>query len=31
MTNVTHDLLGAIGGVPRPDVDVVVDARDVNK
>jgi len=31
MTNVRHDLLGAIGGVPRPDVDVVVDARDVNK
>ena len=25
------NLLGAIGGVPRPDVDVVVDARDVNK
>jgi polar amino acid transport system ATP-binding protein len=24
-------LLGAIGGVPRPDTDVVVDARDVNK
>ena len=31
MTTVVHDLLGAIGGVPRPDVDVVVDARDVNK
>jgi polar amino acid transport system ATP-binding protein len=31
MTSVTSDLLGAIGGVPRPDVDVVVDARDVNK
>ena len=29
--NISHDLLGAIGGVPRPDVDVVVDARDVNK
>jgi polar amino acid transport system ATP-binding protein len=29
--NVSSDLLGAIGGVPRPDVDVVVDARDVNK
>jgi polar amino acid transport system ATP-binding protein len=28
---VSHNLLGAIGGVPRPDVDVVVDARDVNK
>ncbi len=28
---VSHDLLGAIGGVPRPDTDVVVDARDVNK
>jgi polar amino acid transport system ATP-binding protein len=26
-----HDLLGAIGGVPRPETDVVVDARDVNK
>jgi polar amino acid transport system ATP-binding protein len=24
-------LLGAIGGVPRPEADVVVDARDVNK
>src|SRR5674476_491137 len=31
MTTVTHDLLGAIGGVPRPETDVVVDARDVNK
>ena len=31
MTNVSHDLLGAIGGVPRPETDVVVDARDVNK
>ena len=31
MTNVTHDLLDAIGGVPRPETDVVVDARDVNK
>ena len=29
--NINHDLLGAIGGVPRPDVDVVVDARGVNK
>jgi polar amino acid transport system ATP-binding protein len=29
--NITHDLLGAIGGVPRPETDVVVDARDVNK
>jgi polar amino acid transport system ATP-binding protein len=28
---ISTDLLGAIGGVPRPDVDVVVDARDVNK
>jgi polar amino acid transport system ATP-binding protein len=28
---VSHDLLGAIGGVPRPEGDVVVDARDVNK
>ena len=31
MIKTTGDLLGAIGGVPRPDVDVVVDARDVNK
>jgi polar amino acid transport system ATP-binding protein len=31
LPNISHDLLGAIGGVPRPDVDVVVDARDVNK
>jgi polar amino acid transport system ATP-binding protein len=31
MMNTTHDLLGAIGGVPRPETDVVVDARDVNK
>jgi polar amino acid transport system ATP-binding protein len=34
MTNplrVSSDLLGAIGGVPRPETDVVVDARDVNK
>ena len=30
-TTVSHDLLGAIGGVPRPETDVVVDARDVNK
>src|SRR5665811_1033435 len=29
--NISSDLLGAIGGVPRPDVDVVVDARNVNK
>jgi polar amino acid transport system ATP-binding protein len=28
---ISHDLLGAIGGVPRPETDVVVDARDVNK
>ncbi len=28
---ISGNLLGAIGGVPRPDVDVVVDARDVNK
>jgi polar amino acid transport system ATP-binding protein len=28
---ISTNLLGAIGGVPRPDVDVVVDARDVNK
>jgi polar amino acid transport system ATP-binding protein len=31
MTTISHDLLGAIGGVPRPETDVVVDARDVNK
>jgi polar amino acid transport system ATP-binding protein len=31
MTTVSGDLLGAIGGVPRPETDVVVDARDVNK
>jgi polar amino acid transport system ATP-binding protein len=30
-TNVGGNLLGAIGGVPRPDSDVVVDAREVNK
>ena len=29
--NISNDLLGAIGGVPRPETDVVVDARDVNK
>jgi polar amino acid transport system ATP-binding protein len=29
--NISSDLLGAIGGVPRPETDVVVDARDVNK
>jgi polar amino acid transport system ATP-binding protein len=28
---ISHNLLGAIGGVPMPDSDVVVDARDVNK
>jgi len=28
---VSHNLLGAIGGVPRPEADVVVDARDINK
>ena len=28
---VAMDLLGAIGGVPRPDTDVVVDAQDVEK
>jgi polar amino acid transport system ATP-binding protein len=28
---ISHDLLGAIGGVPRPENDTVVDARDVNK
>ena len=31
MTTISSDLLGAIGGVPRPETDVVVDARDVNK
>jgi polar amino acid transport system ATP-binding protein len=29
--NISRDLLGAIGGVPRPETDVVVDARNVNK
>jgi polar amino acid transport system ATP-binding protein len=28
---ISGDLLGAIGGVPRPETDVVVDAREVNK
>jgi polar amino acid transport system ATP-binding protein len=28
---VSHDLLGAIGGVPRPSTDVVVEATGVNK
>jgi polar amino acid transport system ATP-binding protein len=31
MTEVSQDLLGAIGGVPAPATDVVVDATDVNK
>ncbi len=31
MTTAASSLLGAIGGVPRPETDVVVDARDVNK
>jgi len=31
MAQISENLLGAIGGVPRPDVDTVVDARDVNK
>jgi polar amino acid transport system ATP-binding protein len=31
MTSPAHDLLDAIGGVPRPETDTVVDARDVNK
>ena len=26
-----RDILGAIGGVPRPEADVVVDARDIHK
>ncbi len=29
--HVSHDLLGAIGGVPKPPTDVVVEATDVNK
>jgi len=28
---ISHDLLGAIGGVPKPSGDVVVDASNVNK
>jgi polar amino acid transport system ATP-binding protein len=28
---VSHDLLSAIGGVPKPPMDVVIDATDVNK
>ncbi|MGA2514497.1 MAG: amino acid ABC transporter ATP-binding protein [Candidatus Limnocylindrales bacterium] len=28
---ISSNLLGAIGGVPRPEADVVVDAREVNK
>jgi polar amino acid transport system ATP-binding protein len=31
MTEVSQDLLGAIGGVPAPATDVVVDATDVHK
>ncbi len=31
MPGVGHDLLDAIGGVPRPAADVVVEARDVHK
>src|SRR5664279_3683963 len=31
MTTISRDLLGAVGGIPRPETDVVVDARDVNK
>jgi polar amino acid transport system ATP-binding protein len=31
MSSQTPNLLGAIGGVPRPATDVVVDARQVNK
>jgi polar amino acid transport system ATP-binding protein len=30
-TDVARNLLGAIGGVPRPESDVVVEAREVNK
>ena len=29
--SISTNLLGAIGGVPRPETDVVVDAREVNK
>jgi len=31
MSQISHDILGAIGGVPRPDHDVVVEAREVHK
>jgi polar amino acid transport system ATP-binding protein len=31
MAIISHDILGAIGGVPRPAGDVVVDAREVDK
>ena len=31
MATETHDLLGAIGGVPKPPTEVVVQATDVNK
>jgi polar amino acid transport system ATP-binding protein len=31
MTAPSHDILGAIGGVPRPSVDIVVEATDVQK
>ncbi|MFZ5853655.1 MAG: amino acid ABC transporter ATP-binding protein [Chloroflexota bacterium] len=31
MTHTSTDILGAIGGVPRPPTDVVVDATDVHK
>jgi len=31
VTGVSHDILGAIGGLPRPAGDVAVEARDVHK
>jgi polar amino acid transport system ATP-binding protein len=31
MAQISHDLLGAIGGVPIPATDIVVDAQNVNK
>jgi polar amino acid transport system ATP-binding protein len=31
MSIISGDILGAIGGVPRPETDVVVDAREVGK
>jgi hypothetical protein len=31
MVEISHDLLGAIGGVPKPATDLVIDAREVHK